>query len=150
MQARPPNGRRIRWLEFKSFLRDESGVTAIESALIANLIAVFIIVAVQFIRHAGQCAHRSGNSLKSARGAGKSGADDKAGGRFTPRRRPRSDDMAQPRSLPFRGPIRPSVIVGGDARTEVGGALVPAGRTNSPRIEIRSFQSVCRGTCKAA
>jgi pilus assembly protein Flp/PilA len=31
------------------FLRDESGVTAIEYALIASLIAVFIIVAVQLV-----------------------------------------------------------------------------------------------------
>jgi pilus assembly protein Flp/PilA len=33
----------------QNFLRNESGVTAIEYALIASLIAVFIIVAVQFV-----------------------------------------------------------------------------------------------------
>ena len=32
-----------------AFLRDESGVTAIEYALIASLIAVFIIVALQLV-----------------------------------------------------------------------------------------------------
>ena len=33
----------------KKFVADESGVTAIEYALIASLIAVFIIVAVQMV-----------------------------------------------------------------------------------------------------
>ena len=33
----------------RNFLRDEAGVTAIEYALIASLIAVFIIVAVQLV-----------------------------------------------------------------------------------------------------
>jgi pilus assembly protein Flp/PilA len=33
----------------QTFLSDESGVTAIEYALIASLIAVFIIVAVQLV-----------------------------------------------------------------------------------------------------
>ena len=33
----------------KNFVADESGVTAIEYALIASLIAVFIIVAVQLV-----------------------------------------------------------------------------------------------------
>jgi pilus assembly protein Flp/PilA len=33
----------------RNFLSDESGVTAIEYALIASLIAVFIIVAVQLV-----------------------------------------------------------------------------------------------------
>ncbi|MGB7974683.1 MAG: Flp family type IVb pilin [Roseiarcus sp.] len=33
----------------QAFLSDESGVTAIEYALIASLIAVFIIVAVQLV-----------------------------------------------------------------------------------------------------
>jgi len=33
----------------KNFVGDESGVTAIEYALIASLIAVFIIVAVQLV-----------------------------------------------------------------------------------------------------
>ena len=33
----------------QNFVSDESGVTAIEYALIASLIAVFIIVAVQYV-----------------------------------------------------------------------------------------------------
>jgi pilus assembly protein Flp/PilA len=36
-------------LRVRDFLSDESGVTAIEYALIASLIAVFIIVAVQLV-----------------------------------------------------------------------------------------------------
>jgi pilus assembly protein Flp/PilA len=36
-------------LRIQGFLGDESGVTAIEYALIASLIAVFIIVAVQLV-----------------------------------------------------------------------------------------------------
>jgi pilus assembly protein Flp/PilA len=36
-------------LQVRDFLNDESGVTAIEYALIASLIAVFIIVAVQAV-----------------------------------------------------------------------------------------------------
>jgi pilus assembly protein Flp/PilA len=36
-------------LQVRNFLDDESGVTAIEYALIASLIAVFIIVAVQAV-----------------------------------------------------------------------------------------------------
>lgn len=36
-------------LRIRDFLSDESGVTAIEYALIASLIAVFIIVAVQLV-----------------------------------------------------------------------------------------------------
>ncbi len=36
-------------LQVRNFLSDESGVTAIEYALIASLIAVFIIVAVQAV-----------------------------------------------------------------------------------------------------
>ncbi len=36
-------------LQTRNFLSDESGVTAIEYALIASLIAVFIIVAVQLV-----------------------------------------------------------------------------------------------------
>jgi pilus assembly protein Flp/PilA len=36
-------------LRVRNFIRDESGVTAIEYALIASLIAVFIIVAVQLV-----------------------------------------------------------------------------------------------------
>ena len=36
-------------LRVQNFVSDESGVTAIEYALIASLIAVFIIVAVQYV-----------------------------------------------------------------------------------------------------
>jgi pilus assembly protein Flp/PilA len=36
-------------LRVRNFINDESGVTAIEYALIASLIAVFIIVAVQAV-----------------------------------------------------------------------------------------------------
>jgi pilus assembly protein Flp/PilA len=36
-------------LRVRNFVSDESGVTAIEYALIASLIAVFIIVAVQYV-----------------------------------------------------------------------------------------------------
>ena len=36
-------------LQVRNFLSDKSGVTAIEYALIASLIAVFIIVAVQTV-----------------------------------------------------------------------------------------------------
>jgi pilus assembly protein Flp/PilA len=36
-------------IRVQNFLGDESGVTAIEYALIASLIAVFIIVAVQLV-----------------------------------------------------------------------------------------------------
>ncbi len=36
-------------LQVRNFLSDKSGVTAIEYALIASLIAVFIIVAVQAV-----------------------------------------------------------------------------------------------------
>jgi pilus assembly protein Flp/PilA len=36
-------------LRVRNFVSDESGVTAIEYALIASLIAVFIIVAVQLV-----------------------------------------------------------------------------------------------------
>lgn len=37
------------WLNIQQFLRDEEGVTAIEYALIAALIAVVIIAAVTFV-----------------------------------------------------------------------------------------------------
>lgn len=37
------------WLNTQKFLRDEEGVTAIEYALIAALIAVVIIAAVQLV-----------------------------------------------------------------------------------------------------
>jgi pilus assembly protein Flp/PilA len=47
--AGPQIVRRIHMLRVRNFLSDESGVTAIEYALIASLIAVFIIVAVQLV-----------------------------------------------------------------------------------------------------
>ena len=40
---------RTQMTRVQTFLSDESGVTAIEYALIASLIAVFIIVAVQLV-----------------------------------------------------------------------------------------------------
>jgi pilus assembly protein Flp/PilA len=49
----------------QKFLRDESGVTAIEYALIASLIAVFIIVAVQLVgTQVSTVFTEVGNSLK--------------------------------------------------------------------------------------
>jgi pilus assembly protein Flp/PilA len=49
----------------RNFLSDESGVTAIEYALIASLIAVFIIVAVQFVgTQVSTVFTEVGNSLK--------------------------------------------------------------------------------------
>ena len=51
-------------LRVRNFL-DESGVTAIEYALIASLIAVFIIVAVQPVGTNGQQrVHRSGHNAQ--------------------------------------------------------------------------------------
>jgi pilus assembly protein Flp/PilA len=47
------------------FLTDEDGVTAIEYALLASLIAVFIIVAVQYLgTQVGTVFTEVGNSLK--------------------------------------------------------------------------------------
>jgi pilus assembly protein Flp/PilA len=52
-------------IRIHNFLSDESGVTAIEYALIASLIAVFIIVAVQFVGTQVSTAFTEvGNSLK--------------------------------------------------------------------------------------
>jgi pilus assembly protein Flp/PilA len=49
----------------QNFLSDESGVTAIEYALIASLIAVFIIVAVQYVgTQVSTVFTEVGNSLK--------------------------------------------------------------------------------------
>ena len=49
----------------QAFLTDESGVTAIEYALIASLIAVFIIVAVQSVgTKVSTVFTEVGNSLK--------------------------------------------------------------------------------------
>ena len=52
-------------LSLRNFLNDESGVTAIEYALIASLIAVFIIVAVQLVgTQVSTVFTEVGNSLK--------------------------------------------------------------------------------------
>jgi pilus assembly protein Flp/PilA len=52
-------------LQVRKFLSDESGVTAIEYALIASLIAVFIIVAVQLVgTNVSNVFTEVGNSLK--------------------------------------------------------------------------------------
>jgi pilus assembly protein Flp/PilA len=49
----------------KTFVSDESGVTAIEYALIASLIAVFVIVAVQTVgTKVSTVFTEVGNSLK--------------------------------------------------------------------------------------
>jgi pilus assembly protein Flp/PilA len=48
-----------------NFLSDESGVTAIEYALIASLIAVFIIAAVQLVgTNVSNVFNEVGNTLK--------------------------------------------------------------------------------------
>ena len=52
-------------LRVRNFLNDESGVTAIEYALIASLIAVFIIVAVQLVgTNVSKVFTEVGNTLK--------------------------------------------------------------------------------------
>jgi pilus assembly protein Flp/PilA len=52
-------------LKVRNFISDESGVTAIEYALIASLIAVFIIVAVQLVgTQVSTVFTEVGNSLK--------------------------------------------------------------------------------------
>ena len=52
-------------LQVRNFLSDESGVTAIEYALIASLIAVFIIVAVQLVgTNISNVFTEVGNTLK--------------------------------------------------------------------------------------
>ena len=52
-------------LRVRNFVSDESGVTAIEYALIASLIAVFIIVAVQLVgTTSATCSPRSATTLK--------------------------------------------------------------------------------------
>ena len=51
--------------QFKNFVRNEDGVTAIEYALIASLITVFIIVAVQYVgTQVSTVFTEVGNSLK--------------------------------------------------------------------------------------
>jgi pilus assembly protein Flp/PilA len=52
-------------LRVRNFISDESGVTAIEYALIASLIAVFIIVAVQLVgTNVSKVFTEVGNTLK--------------------------------------------------------------------------------------
>ena len=52
-------------LQVRNFLSDESGVTAIEYALIASLIAVFIIVALQLVgTQVSTVFSEVGNTLK--------------------------------------------------------------------------------------
>jgi pilus assembly protein Flp/PilA len=52
-------------LRVRNFLSDQSGVTAIEYALIASLIAVFIIVAVQLVgTNISNVFTEVGNTLK--------------------------------------------------------------------------------------
>ena len=52
-------------LRVQNFVSDESGVTAIEYALIASLIAVFIIVAVQLVgTNVSNVFTEVGNTLK--------------------------------------------------------------------------------------
>jgi pilus assembly protein Flp/PilA len=52
-------------LQVRNFLSDESGVTAIEYALIASLIAVFIIAAVQLVgTNVSNVFNEVGNQLK--------------------------------------------------------------------------------------
>ena len=52
-------------LQVRNFISDESGVTAIEYVLIASLIAVFIIVAVQLVgTQVSTVFTEVGNSLK--------------------------------------------------------------------------------------
>jgi pilus assembly protein Flp/PilA len=52
-------------LRVRNFVSDKSGVTAIEYALIASLIAVFIIVAVQLVgTQVSTVFTEVGNSLK--------------------------------------------------------------------------------------
>ena len=55
-------------LRVRNFLSDESGVTAIEYALIASLIAVFIIVAVQAVgTQVSSVFNETSTTLKYAR-----------------------------------------------------------------------------------
>ena len=52
-------------IKVRNFISDESGVTAIEYALIASLIAVFIIVAVQLVgTNLSNVFTEVGNTLK--------------------------------------------------------------------------------------
>jgi pilus assembly protein Flp/PilA len=61
----PPSNVENAMTRVQNFLGDESGVTAIEYALIASLIAVFIIVAVQYVgTQVSTVFTEVGNSLK--------------------------------------------------------------------------------------
>ena len=61
----PMEGKENLMTRVRNFLSDESGVTAIEYALIASLIAVFIIVAVQLVgTQVSTVFTEVGNSLK--------------------------------------------------------------------------------------
>ncbi len=55
------------WKNIQQFLRDEEGVTAIEYALIAALIAIVIIAAVTFVgNEVSQTFTRVGDELNNA------------------------------------------------------------------------------------
>lgn len=59
------------WKNFQQFLRDEEGVTAIEYALIAALIAVVIIAAVTLVgEEVSQTFTTIGNTLQDANAGG--------------------------------------------------------------------------------
>ena len=81
-------------LRVRNFLSDESGVTAIEYALIASLIAVFIIVAVQLVgTQVSTVFNEIGTTLKQARARRPRGfrlARDNPDTRFTERDRART------------------------------------------------------------
>jgi pilus assembly protein Flp/PilA len=65
LDARPVERVENPMARVRNFLSDESGVTAIEYALIASLIAVFIIVAVQLVgTQVSTVFTEVGNSLK--------------------------------------------------------------------------------------
>ena len=58
---------KVFWNNVQKFLRDEEGVTAIEYALIAALIAIVIILAVKFVgNEVKDTFNKVGNELNSA------------------------------------------------------------------------------------
>lgn len=58
---------KVLWNNIQKFLRDEEGVTAIEYALIAALIAVVIIAAVTYVgNEVNDTFQEIGNALNSA------------------------------------------------------------------------------------
>ena len=58
---------KVFWNNVQKFLRDEEGVTAIEYALIAALIAIVIIVAVKFVgNEVKDTFNKVGNELNGA------------------------------------------------------------------------------------